>query len=1248
MSATSKRTTIDQQLEYWDRQIATGPGPFELPTDEPRPPASSFLRERTTLRLDAQRWAAVSALAASIGADPFSIVLGAFALVASRRTRQDQLWLGTVALARDGNGDEFQNLLALLVRVPSDGTVGAFLADVHAALATAAASRDVPYARVAAMAGAQPLFRAVVLPIGVRAESWEGDTAPDLEDLGPEAATCDLVLSVAATGDGAELQAEYDTELFRPDTIERLLAQIDVGLAATAAGRHAPLRSLSLLTETERQIVVHDWNRTNTDRDLNACTHRLIEEQVARTPNAVALAYAGDELTYADLNARANRLAHLLIAKGVGPDVPVGVCIERSHAMVIAVLAVHKAGGAYIPMDPSYPSRRIAYMVEDSGVRLLLADSAEAETAAGAVEVVRVDRLPEKDQPDGNPMRDVPSTSLAYIIYTSGSTGNPKGVMIEHRNVVNFFAGMDQRLGTRPGVWLAVTSLSFDISVLELLWTLTHGYEVVLYSSRLALGEAPAHGKTVDDAVRFGLFYFGSDEGLYAQFRGSEKYRLLIEGARFADDHGFCAVWTPERHFHTFGGMFPSPSVMAGALAMITKRIGIRSGSVVLPLHNPLRVAEEWSLVDNLSDGRVALSFTSGWQPQDFVMAPEAYADRHQRLFEGIETIRALWRGETREAPGGDGKPVTFSTRPRPVQPELPVWITAGGSPETFRRAGEIGANVITHLLQQSIEQLNERLAIYRKAWKEHGHEGEGGQVALMLHTFVTRDEEHVRKMVREPFMSYLKGAVGLFAAVAPKGVDVNTLSPADMEALAEHAFERYFESSGLFGTPESCVAKIARLKHLGVTEIACLIDFGIPAESVLASLPYLDDLRRRCAAAGAMGDQSIGALIQRHGVTHLQCTPSMAGMLIADPETAPALGKLEQMLVGGEALSETLAAALKRALTRGTLINMYGPTETTVWSMCHEVTSDAGPVPIGRPMANTQVYILDAAMNPVPVGVTGELHIGGDGVARGYFKRPELNRERFVDDPFRRGQRLYRTGDLARHRRDGSIDFIGRSDNQVKLRGYRIELEEIERALIDHPGVDKAAAALHGAVDGDLRLVAYIVSEKGRIKSDAASLRQYLRSQLPDYMVPGEFVYLDRLPLTPNGKLDRKALLKAEGSYVAGAVFAPPETPTEQTLASLWAEVLRIDRIGLNDNFFELGGHSLLAMHIISRVRGAMSIQLPLRELFAAPTLSGLAARIDVIRAQPSPGHGLETIAWPGGASQHGEQASNREEIDL
>ena len=1206
MSTSLSRPDLSQQTIFWKEQIVAGIAPFELPTDEVRLPAPSFFRERTELRLTTERWTAVSALAVRSDADPFSVVLGAFALVASRNTGQNDLWLGTVALTHDKDRKKLPNLLALRLRVLDDGTVGSFLTDAQAAVASAAANRDVPFAAITALAGAQPLFRILVLPAGMHSAAWETSDAPETGALGPEATACDLMLSVSAAGDKVALQAEYDSELFRSVSIERLLRQVDVVLAGMAARPDARLSTVPLVSEAEWQSLVHERNRTDTPYDRNVCVHQLIEQQVQRTPDAVAVAFGDEELTYRELNQRANRLAHLLVAKGVAPDVPVGVCIERSTMMVIAVLAVLKAGGAYIPMDPSYPVKRIAYMVENSGVRLVLADSEAIDAVAGAAEVVRVDLAPEENQPTENPARTLPAQSLAYVIYTSGSTGNPKGVMVEHRNVVSFFAGMDQRLGTRAGVWLAVTSLSFDISVLELLWSLSHGFKVVLYSSTLALAETPMLRES-GAAVDFGLFYFASDEGDYALARGREKYKLLLEGARFADAHGFCAIWTPERHFHTFGGMFPSPAVTAGALAMITKQISIRAGSVVLPLHNPIRVTEEWSLIDNLSDGRVAISFASGWQPQDFLIAPEAFPNRQQLMFDGIETIRALWRGETREASGGDGKPVTFGTRPRPVQPELPVWVTAGGSPETFRRAGEIGANLLTHLLQQSIEQLGERIAIYRKAWQENGHAGESGKVAIMLHTFVSHNEAHVRAEVHQPFKNYLKGAVGLFAGVAPKGLDIKTLSPEELDVLTEHSFERYFETSGLFGTPESCVRMVNQLQQVGITEIACLMDFGIPADTVLASLPYLNELRQRFAIAGVQDDQSINGLIRRHGATHLQCTPSMAGMLVGDPETASALASLERMLVGGEALSEPLAANLRQALTKGTLTNMYGPTETTVWSMTHDVGPQPGPVPIGRPIANTQIYVLDPALNPVPLGTIGDLYIGGDGVTRGYFERPELTSERFIDDPFRNGQRLYKTGDLARYRPDGTLDFLGRSDHQIKLRGFRIELGEIEAELARHPAVRDCVVVAREDTPGDPRLVAYYVA-KGDTPS-VEDLRGPLRETLPEFMVPAAFVCLPALPLTPNGKLDRKALPAPD--LLQASVrreHVKPASELEEKIAGVWREVLHIESVGTDENFFDLGGHSLLAVQVHRALREHLDHPLSLTDLYRFPTIGSLA----------------------------------------
>lgn len=349
---------------------------------------------------------------------------------------------------------------------------------------------------------------------------------------------------------------------------------------------------------------------------------------------------------------------------------------------------------------------------------------------------------------------------------------------------------------------------------------------------------AEQHSQSAGKRIDFSLFYFASDDQAT-----EDKYKLLIEGAKFADRHGFSAVWTPERHFHAFGGLYPNPSVTGAAIATITERIQIRAGSIVLPLHNPIRVAEEWSVVDNLSNGRVGLSFASGWHADDFVFAPDNFADRRQLMARHIETVRRLWRGETIPFPGGVGKEVQVRTLPRPVQGELPVWVTAFGTIETFQLAGEIGANMLTHLLGQSIELVEEKIAIYRKAWREHGHAG-SGHVSLMLHTFVGEDSDRVREKVRIPFCNYLKSSLDLLIGLAKgAGLDVDPkhMTEQNIDALVTHAFNRYYDTCGLFGTPDTCLQMIDKLKAAGIDEVACLIDFGVDADSVIASLNYLN-----------------------------------------------------------------------------------------------------------------------------------------------------------------------------------------------------------------------------------------------------------------------------------------------------------------------------------------------------------------------------------------------------------------------
>lgn len=385
--------------------------------------------------------------------------------------------------------------------------------------------------------------------------------------------------------------------------------------------------------------------------------------------------------------------------------------------------------------------------------------------------------------------------------------------------------------------------------------------------------------------MNFGLMFFASSE----EALSGSRYRVVLESARFADRHGFSSVWVPERHFTRFGSLYPNPAVLHAALAVATERIRLNAGSVVAPLHNPLRIAEEWSMVDNLSGGRVGISFASGWNPDDFAFFPGRYAERQGLMVEGVRAVRSLWRGETLKAESGNGDEINVRIYPSPVQPELPVWLTAAGNPRTYALAGELGANLLTHLLDQDEEQLASKIALYRRARAAHGSDPEAGTVTVMLHTFVGADAAQVREQARAPFCQYIKSNIGLLKGLARSrdqnpdpNLDIESMPERDLDEFVNFLYERFAASRGLIGTPESCFALAERLHAIGVDEVACLLDFGPATEQILGNLPHLSRLKELCRErlSGAVRPAPLrgaGTRFSPEGV-QARCTAELSG----------------------------------------------------------------------------------------------------------------------------------------------------------------------------------------------------------------------------------------------------------------------------------------------------------------------------------------------------------------------------------
>ncbi|KAB0788936.1 amino acid adenylation domain-containing protein, partial [Pseudomonas aeruginosa] len=861
-----------RQLDYWRERLGAEQPVLELPADRVRPAQASGRGQRLDMALPVPLSEELLACARREGVTPFMLLLASFQVLLKRYSGQSDIRVGVPIANRNRAEVErligfFVNTQVLRCQVDAGLAFRDLLGRVREAALGAQAHQDLPFEQlVDALQPERNLSHSPLFQVMYNHQSGERQDA-QVDGLHIEsfawngaAAQFDLALDTWETPDGLGAALTYATDLFEARTVERMARHWQNLLRGMLENPQASVDSLPMLDAEERGQLLEGWNATAAEYPLQRGVHRLFEEQVERTPTAPALAFGEERLDYAELNRRANRLAHALIERGVGADRLVGVAMERSIEMVVALMAILKAGGAYVPVDPEYPEERQAYMLEDSGVQLLLSQSHLKLPLAQGVQRIDLDRGAPwfEDYSEANPDIHLDGENLAYVIYTSGSTGKPKGAGNRHSALSNRLCWMQQAYGLGVGdTVLQKTPFSFDVSVWEFFWP-------------------------------------------------------LMSGARLV------------------------------------------------------------------------------------VAAPGDHRD---------------------------------------------------------------------------------------------------------------------------------------------------------------------------------------------------------PAKLV--------------------------ALINREGVDTLHFVPSMLQAFLQD-EDVVSCTSLKRIVCSGEALPADAQQQVFAKLPQAGLYNLYGPTEAAIdvthWT-CVEEGKDA--VPIGRPIANLACYILDGNLEPVPVGVLGELYLAGQGLARGYHQRPGLTAERFVASPFVAGERMYRTGDLARYRADGVIEYAGRIDHQVKLRGLRIELGEIEARLLEHPWVREAAVL---AVDGK-QLVGYVVleSEGGDWRE---ALAAHLTTSLPEYMVPAQWLALERMPLSPNGKLDRKELPAPEVS-VAQAGYSAPRNAVERTLAEIWQDLLGVERVGLDDNFFSLGGDSIVSIQVVSRARQA-GLQLSPRDLFQHQNIRSLAlaAKAGAATAEQGPASGEVALA--------------------
>ncbi|QHI35455.1 Linear gramicidin synthase subunit D [Kordia antarctica] len=1081
----------DQHVEYWKNQLQDIPVVHNLSMDKPRPIEQTFNGKTIVSHIGKASLEGLYNICKSEQASLFMGMHAVFSAFLARYSNEKCIVVGSPVANRERKETKdlvgfFMNLLVLKSDLSENPGFQELVRQSKKVLEGAYEHQQFPFEKVVEQLKVDrnlshnPLFQ-ILLTLQNKEQGAVDMQGIELEPIGNQTNTAkyDLSLNIQEATDELILLWEFNTDLFNESTIANMANHFEVFVNAILETPNKNIFEINMVNADELADTCKKLQGKNVDISGTLGAYDSLENQVLNHPDEIAIICNDIKYNYGELGNRISEITYLLQEKGVQSGDHVGISLLRNMDMIASIFACFKLGAVYVPLDPVYSSEKIDQIIEEVNPKCLitlqsLQDLFLKET--NEKRLLLLDHVVEtnsaeitKEAYDGN--------NIAYIIFTSGTTGKPKGIEITHKSLDNFLVGLDATFSNAARQkWLAQTSINFDISILELVWTISRGHSVVLQQTN-PYKLIPENISDGDKKLDFSVMFFGADK------KTESKYDLLLNTAKYSDENGFSAIWTPERHFGEFGGAFASPAVIGSALAVSTKNINIRSGSVVLPLHDPIRVAEEWSIIDNLSHGRVGMSIASGWQPDDFVFFNSDYKGRHQDMRDRIKELRNLWKGTPVVRKNGIGNDFEIKIRPKPIQKELPLWITAAGSPATFKYAGEIGANLLTHMLGQTLESLSNNIAIYQQALTDNGFKVEDKTVSLMLHTYIDESNKKAAQISEQPFKEYLGTSIKLMEPLA-KELDLDVHSQLDV--LIDAAYQKFSKENTLIGSPESCQKMLSSVKKIGVTEIACLVDFGVEDDLVLRSLERIVEAKKIFNAKVDLSAQlnldnqkTELDLIDEYAITHVQMTPSLSRLVLNlhNQSKGKHLSSITHWLIGGEAISKDLIKGLT-STTKSTFFNMYGPTETTIWSAWREITQN--DVRIGNPMFNTDLILLNEYEQPVPLGTVGELYIGGLGLAKGYYNNPELTAEKFknIEIPNIGTQRYYKTGDLMKLTTSGKLEYIGRKDDQVKINGYRIEIEEVEGTIAMVPGV-KSCKVIHNKTGETSHLSAYIVQEE-------------------------------------------------------------------------------------------------------------------------------------------------------------------------